>query len=93
MLIDCSIVYKTWFFDAPPIKVDSIPFTANSSIAELKNRYVAGKFVDITDELNIIATVIADDASGKFYKTLVIQDSTAGMSLKLIDQGIYLHTP
>jgi hypothetical protein len=80
-------------FDAPPIKVDSIPFTANSSIAELKNRYVAGKFVDITDELNIIATVIADDASGNFYKTIVIQDSTAGIELKINRSGIYTTYP
>lgn len=79
--------------DIPPQPVDEIPFSPNGTIAELKTHYVAGKFVAIADELLLHATVVADDHSGNFYKTIVIQDSTGGIELKLNRTGLYAQFP
>lgn len=80
-------------FDQPPKVIDELEFSPNSSIAELKSRFVSGRFVDITDDLLIHAIVVADDRSGNFYKTLVIQDSTGGIELKLNRTGLYSAFP
>lgn len=80
-------------FDEPPVKEHVIPFTANSSIAYLKSLYQTGKFINISDDLTIVATVIADDRSGNFYKTLVVQDSTAGIEIKVNRTGLYATFP
>lgn len=80
-------------FDEPPIITDELNFQANASIAELKSYYAAGKFVDIPNDLLIHAIVVADDRSGNFYKTLIIQDSTGGIELKLNRTGLYTAFP
>lgn len=80
-------------FDKPPQPVAEIGFDPNSSIAELKSKYVSGKFTTITNDFLIHATVVADDKSGNFYKTIVIQDSTGGIELKLNRTGIYTDFP
>ncbi len=80
-------------FDEPPVKEYTIPFTNINSIEELLSKYVAGKYVNITDELNIVGTVIADDKSGNFYKTLVIQDNTSGITVKIDRTGLFSTFP
>lgn len=80
-------------FDEPPILQDELDFPPNGSIAQLKSYYVAGQFVTIPIDLNIHAVVVADDRSGNFYKTLIIQDSTAGIELKLNRTGLYADYP
>jgi hypothetical protein len=42
-----------------------------------------GKFEQITDAKTIVAVVVADDASDNFYKSLVIQDSTGGITVRM----------
>jgi len=80
-------------FDSPPIKELIIPFDANSSIEKLKSYYVAGKFVDISDDIKIIGIVIADDKSGNFYKSIILQDSTGGIIIKLDRIGLFASYP
>lgn len=80
-------------FDEPPVYTPTIPFSANSSIAQLKSKYIPGQFVDITEDLNIVATVIADDRSGNFYKTIVVQDSTGGIEVKINSIGLFALFP
>lgn len=80
-------------FDKPPQPIAEIGFDPNSSIAELKSKYASGKFTTITNDFLIHATVVADDKSGNFYKTIVIQDSTGGIELKLNRTGIYTDFP
>lgn len=80
-------------YDAPPDKSYELDFPYNSSIAQLKTYFVAGSFVTIPVELNIHAVVVADDRSGNFYKTIVIQDSTGGIELKLNRTGLYTDYP
>ena len=77
-------------FDTPPAEVINIP-EANTDISELKAMYATGgeDFLEITDDLVIRGVVIANDRSGNFFKTIVIQDETAGIELKINSTGLF----
>ncbi len=68
-------------FDAP----SDVPnrLTPTITIEELKATHKLGAFDTIVKDWTIEATVVADDLSGNFYKTIVIQDATGGIDLKL----------
>lgn len=74
-------------FDEPPLGGQDPPLTVNATIKQLKEMY-AGSIIKITDDIIIAGTVIGDDESGNFYKSIVIQDSTAGINIQ-IDQSEY----
>lgn len=80
-------------FDEPPINADpDIPVTL--SIKDLKSRYQApGMFQRITDEQTISGVVVADDRSGNFFKQIVIQDETGGVTLSLDMNSLYSRFP
>ena len=48
-----------------------------------------GTRIEITDSILIGGIISADDRSGNFYKTLVLQDSTAGITIRLDESGLY----
>lgn len=60
------------------------------SIAYLKTLW-KGAPVKITGELRISGNVVSSDAAGNFYKTLVIDDGTGGIELKLDLEEIFRH--
>lgn len=91
LLIFTSCVDRN--FDEPPVKVLDIPFSATHGIDYLKTKYVAGKYTEITEDIKIIGTIIADDRSGNFYKSLVVQDSTGGILVKIDRIGIFSNYP
>ncbi len=81
-------------FDEPPIKVEVVEPPQNLiTIAELKARHTLGQIEPIEDSVAIAATVVADDASGNYYKTLIIQDETAGIELKINTTDLYNDYP
>ncbi|NOT36085.1 MAG: hypothetical protein HOP11_01770 [Saprospiraceae bacterium] len=91
LLIISSCVDRN--FDVPPVKELEIPFSATHGIDYLNSKYVPGKFTEITEDIKIVATVIADDRSGNFYKSLVVQDSTGGILLKINRNGLFSSYP
>ena len=79
-------------FDEPPVyKAPDI--TPDLTISELKAMHSYGRFEQITEDKTIGGIVIADDRSGQFYKTIVIQDETAGISIKLDAYDLYTSYP
>jgi len=76
-------------FDAPPINDNDPHINATFSISELKKLHAAGKFETINENKIIKAIVVANDRSGNYYKTIVVQDSTGGMEVKINDVGIF----
>lgn len=80
-------------FDEPPVGGEPVNIIPNSTIEELKSRFVPGQFTTIEDSLVIRAIVIADDASGQYYKTIVVQDETAGIEVKVNSIGIFNEFP
>jgi hypothetical protein len=79
-------------FDAPPPENNQPDIERNTLIADLKALY---KGVPLRLETDIIieGVVIADDRSGNFYKSLVIQDQTAGILMLLDVIGLYNQYP
>ena len=70
-------------FDNPPLDGEDPNITVNTTIAELLALHQEGNFEKVTDDMVVSGIVIADDRSGNFYKSLVIQDSTAGILVRL----------
>ena len=55
--------------------------------------HTIGNIEQIAVDKTIAGVVIADDESGQFYKTIVIQDSTGGISVKLDGYDLYTKYP
>ncbi|MBK8563380.1 MAG: choice-of-anchor J domain-containing protein [Saprospiraceae bacterium] len=70
-------------FDQPPTEGIDPGLTANTTIAELKAMHTFGQFDSIKSDIIIKGTVVADDKSGNFFETFVIQDETGGISVKI----------
>ena len=88
LLIVCQFYSCEKLYDAPPNELD-LAFSADITIRDLKAKHVMGKFEQINDAKTIVAVVVADDASDNFYKSLAIQDSTGGITLRM--DGIQLN--
>lgn len=80
-------------FDNPPAGGADPDLTVNTTIADLKANYVMGQFETITDDLIIAGVVTADDRSGNFYKTIIIQDATAAIAIRIDLSDYYTKYP
>lgn len=75
-------------FDKPDVIIPVYEGTSNTTIADLKATYPG--LLDSIDTPTIIeGVVVANDESGNFYKTIVIQDATGGIELKLDRYDMY----
>ncbi len=80
-------------FDEPPVP-GTPAITANMTIQELKNLHVMGEEDQRIDSNIIIGgIVIADDQSGNFFNSIIIEDETAGIELRLNAAGLYNDFP
>lgn len=81
-------------FDQPPVGGDGQDIPTNTTIKALKALHVSSPGFDlITDDLVIGGTVVMDDRSGNYYKTIVIQDSTGGIEVKFSNGYLYNRYP
>jgi len=75
-------------FDEPPINGANPDITANMTIDSLKKMYQdsilnhAGN-ITISKDWIINAIVVGDDQSGNLYKTMIVEDATAGIAIRL----------
>lgn len=67
-------------FDEPPVNGEKLDVQANTTIADLKARYT-GTPTEIADELIIRGVVVADDLSGNFFRSLIMQDESGGIEV------------
>jgi hypothetical protein len=75
-------------FDEPPIK-DLGNLAANTTIKDLKSKFNGGQVAfKVTENAVIGGVVIADDASGNFFKNIVIQDATGGITVRMNATGL-----
>ncbi|GIV32176.1 MAG: hypothetical protein KatS3mg030_478 [Saprospiraceae bacterium] len=68
-------------FDTPPVDGVDPGITPTTSIAELKAMHTMGNFETIDQDIIIGGVVVADDASGNWYRTFVLQDETGGIEV------------
>lgn len=83
-------------FDEPPYDgEDPKDISANTSIASLKTFYTIGSATpkEITDDWIICGIVNGDDKEGNLYKTISIQDSTAGIQVAIDNSYLYNDYP
>jgi hypothetical protein len=82
-------------FDAPPASnnVDPSGLTANTTIANLKTKWVQAQLTKITDDFIISGVVNADDKSGNLYKVISIEDATGGIQIKVDASYLYNDYP
>ncbi len=81
-------------FDEPPLGGEPVTITANKTIVELKALHTTpGGYDKIEDDFIIEGTVVMDDRSGNYYKTLVIQDASGGIEVKFNDGYLYNQFP
>ena len=81
-------------FDEPSPNGTLSSLKGNITVADLKKMHTAvGGFDLIAKDGILEATVIADDQSGNYYKTIVIQDATGGMEVKINYASIYNDFP
>lgn len=82
-------------FDQPPFNIPSFELPAGAqliSIIDLKARHTASGQLDTVttiDDLYLAGVVVGNDESGNIYKTLMIQDATGGIELKLNKTSLY----
>lgn len=79
LVLSACIKYK---FEEPEKAVYNPNIEATSTIQELKNLYTGG-LTPIDSNIVVKGTVIANDKLGNYFKTIVIQDSTAGIEINL----------
>jgi hypothetical protein len=79
-------------FDEPPYN-STDPGIANTTIADLRSLFTSGNPITINDDLIIGGIVTADDKTGNFYKTIVIQDETGALPILINKSGLNADYP
>ena len=81
-------------FDAPPDQSSIDPkIPCNKTIAQIKTLYNSASAVRIDSDYTVYGIVTADDKSGNFYKQIVIQDSTAGLTVLIDNNSLFNEYP
>ncbi len=78
--------------DEPPLYTGTM-IQATQSIRAMRAAHIPGNFEKLSDNQIITGVVIANDATDNFYKTIVIQDSTGGISVRLDGFGLATDYP
>lgn len=79
-------------YDAPPF-YSGTNLKANSSIKSLYDSHITGNNEKFVDNEIITGVVTANDANDNFYKTIVLQDSTAAISIRMDGFGLSANYP
>jgi hypothetical protein len=79
-------------FDAPPVYVGA-DVKPDLSIRDLRAMHFTGNFERILDDHIIEGIVVADDSKDNFYKSIVLQDSTGGITIRMDASGLYNDYP
>ncbi|HJV20510.1 MAG TPA: DUF5689 domain-containing protein [Sediminibacterium sp.] len=82
----------TGHFDQPPPYAGT-NLQATMSIARLRQSHLPGNMEKMIDDQVITGIVTANDATDNFYKTIVIQDSTAAISIRMDGFGLAADYP
>lgn len=75
-------------FDEPP-GYSGPMIHSNTTIAAIKQLHLLNNFEKIMEDLIIEAVVIANDQADNFYKSIVVQDSTGGITIKLDGYSLF----
>jgi hypothetical protein len=68
-------------FEEPPVTGTELEVTGNTSIADLKSLYIPGRLTVIETDVIVQGIVVGNDVQGNFFRSLIIQDGTAGIEV------------
>jgi len=80
-------------FDTPPVITPSAGLTANMTLAQFNKFYVdvmGSGFGIIDSNIIIKGVVVGNDESGNIYKSIYIEDDSAGVNIALDRKELYL---
>ncbi len=92
LILNASGIFCHKKFDEPPPYTGPV-IKANITIQDLRAMHFPGNFEKLMDEFIIEGVVVADDSKDNFYKSIVIQDSTGGITIRLDGFGLYNFYP
>lgn len=80
-------------FDEPPTQTTDPAISADQIIGldEVMDLRVSGKYTKINLDKYVKAVVVADDKSGNFYKTLVVEDENSDYGVSILIDQTELH--
>ncbi len=79
-------------FDEPPAFIQP-NIAVTSSVKTLRALHSMGNFEKINSDIIISGIVVGDDKSGNLYKQICVQDSTAGITINLGGNNLYVDYP
>jgi hypothetical protein len=79
-------------WDQPSLSIPA-SLSANTTLREIRKLHFPGNVEKIVDDWVVAGVVVANDRTDNFYKTIVIQDSTAGISIRLDASALHLTYP
>jgi hypothetical protein len=82
IVILCINLCCETIYDVPPTDITQA-FAADLTIKDLKSKHVTGKFEQWLNPNTIVGVVVANDRTDNFYKSIVIQDTTGGITIRL----------
>ncbi|UAY52973.1 DUF5689 domain-containing protein [Ferruginibacter albus] len=81
-------------FDSPPVpSYPNVDTMRTISIKDLKAMHQKGHVEAITGDSVIVGTVVADDKSGNFYQSVIIEDETGGILIRMAGSNLYTQYP
>jgi len=82
-------------FDSPPANGTDpdIPASQIMSIKALKDGHIFGSITELDTTVFISGLVTANDESGNFFQTIVIEDETAGILVLIEQNGLFNQYP
>lgn len=93
LMLCCFLVFGcSPKFDRPPMEIET-GIQSNFSIRSLKQLHTLGRFETIQQDAIIEGVVIADDKSGNFYQSIVLQDASGGIVLRIAGSNLYSSYP
>lgn len=79
-------------FDEPPVIAEGVDLVPTHTIADLKALYT-GTLTPVAQDMLIGGVVIADDRSGNFFRSLIIQDASGGIEIRINLTNAYNYYP
>ncbi len=92
-LLLCGIQISCYrHFDSPPSHT-AADLQANISIRDLRAMHLMGNVEKLRDDWIIEGVVVANDEHDNLYKVIVLQDSTAGITIRMDGYGLFTAYP
>ncbi len=89
LLCICVLLFSCQKLLEPPPKYQKQLPESSISIKDLKARHIPGQMLEITEDATIKGIIIADDRSGSLFKTIIIDDGSAAIPIRIDQNNLF----